>query len=163
MWQLLLHLIWAECSQTEREWIDLPCKKDGISECEEDSQWSSEPSSEHVNRWSGFVGWKRTSHTKQTKYISWYRTAVSIIHLKSNHLAQWNYFQQSAPPWVRWVCCLVSRPRHRACHPALRWSQYAAGWDVCPRNTVGLYPLSCEEDHIFDVLKINITWILNTG
>lgn len=45
----------------------LPCKKEGMSECEEVSQCNSEPSSEHVNRWSGLVGWKWTSHTAWTK------------------------------------------------------------------------------------------------
>lgn len=45
-----------------RHKVVLPCKKEFMSECEV-SQCSSEPSSEHVNRWSGFVGWKWTSHT----------------------------------------------------------------------------------------------------
>lgn len=49
--------------------VVLPCKKEGTSECEV-SQCSREPSSEHVNRWSGFVGWKWTSHTVHEKQKS---------------------------------------------------------------------------------------------
>lgn len=46
---------------------DLPCKNEGMSDLDDVSQCSSEPSSEQVNRWSGLVGWKWTSHTTQTK------------------------------------------------------------------------------------------------
>uniref|UniRef100_A0A0E9WUW1 Uncharacterized protein n=1 Tax=Anguilla anguilla TaxID=7936 RepID=A0A0E9WUW1_ANGAN len=39
-----------------------PCKKDGTEELVELSQCNKEPSSEHVNKWSVFDGWKWTSH-----------------------------------------------------------------------------------------------------
>lgn len=48
-----------------------------MSECDEVSQWSSEPSSEHVNRWSGLDGWKWTSHTnKNNNNKSLYESGV---------------------------------------------------------------------------------------
>lgn len=34
----------------------LPCRNKGASDPEDVSQWSREPSSEQVNKWSGFVG-----------------------------------------------------------------------------------------------------------
>lgn len=46
------------------------------------------------------------------------------------------------PPSVRRVCCLVSHPTHRACHPGLLWPRCAAGSDVCPRSVKELDPLT---------------------
>lgn len=58
-----------------------------MSDCEEVSQCSSEPSSEHVNRWSGLDGWKWTSHTikeqNSMKEALW-RIVTSVVHLESN-------------------------------------------------------------------------------
>lgn len=58
-----------------------------------------------------------------------------------------SYFQRSGPPWERRVCCLVSRPRHRACRPVPRWPQCAVGSDVCRRSAEGLYPLTWKENN----------------
>lgn len=93
----------------------LPCKKEGTSECEV-SQCRSEPSSEHVNKWSGFVGWKWTSHTVNERNKS-LNKEICKTHKKNKVWV--SYFLQSEPPWVRKVCCLVLHPRHTACHLAL--------------------------------------------
>lgn len=46
-------------------WYSL-CRNEGVSDPLEVSQCSSDPSSEHVNKWSGLEGWKWTSHTVKT-------------------------------------------------------------------------------------------------
>ena len=61
---VLLHTHrWSHDIHSEyTHWYSL-CMKEGVSELLEVSQCSSEPSSEHVNKWSGLEGWKWTSHT----------------------------------------------------------------------------------------------------
>lgn len=60
------------------------------------------------------------------------------------------YSQRSVPPWVRRVCCLVSRPTRTACRPALQWPQCAAGLDVCPRSAEGLYPHTWQQTSVLE-------------
>ncbi len=140
-----------------------------MSDCEEVSQCSSEPSSEHVNRWSGLVGWKWTSHTvqktkeklvvKKETHLSYTTPSKSTCKFKPGKLTHLlrlkSYFQQSVPPWVRRVRCLVSRPRHRACHPALLWPQCAVGSDVCPHSAKGLYPLTWKQNNLSPKCKMH--------
>lgn len=82
----------------------------------------------------------------------------------SNHLLKMkSYFQQSVPPWVRRVCCLVSHPRHRACHPALLWPQCAVGSDVCPHSAEGLYRLTWNENTESEFLITEFKYKMQQG
>ncbi len=56
---VLLQLWWS---------LGLLCRSVLMSDPEVVSQWSRDPSSEHVNKWLGFDGWKCTSHTVEKKH-----------------------------------------------------------------------------------------------
>jgi len=59
--------------------VGLLCRSVLMSDPEVVSQCSRDPSSEHVNKWLGFDGWKCTSHTVENR--KQFRITASVVEL----------------------------------------------------------------------------------